>query len=205
MKRAQFWTADSGHSQLHMTLSRTEIPLASPSSNNTNTSLLLIKSHFKTVTGLQRNEIICLVWGCGTDCHEESVAAWPLCSNSCLDGKFRSLFCCNVFRLYTCREMQRKRIHKPESVDEISRSICGGGQISAGLSCVFIRPSCVTGQHSVLLNATSSVTCVSGSSFREWCSSADLVWVTFFSHSASFLWLVLLMPEMSIQFSVNSF
>ncbi|KAG5193260.1 hypothetical protein JEQ12_019621 [Ovis aries] len=106
MKRAQFWTADSGHSQLHMTLSRTEIPLASPSSNNTNTSLLLIKPHFKTVTGLQRNEIICLVWGCGTDCHEESVAAWPLCSNSCLDGKFRSLFCCNVFRLYTCREIR---------------------------------------------------------------------------------------------------
>ncbi|KAI4529119.1 hypothetical protein MG293_020793 [Ovis ammon polii] len=114
MKRAQFWTADSGHSQLHMTLSRTEIPLASPSSNNTNTSLLLIKSHFKTVTGLQRNEIICLVWGCGTDCHEESVAAWPLCSNSCLDGKFRSLFCCNVFRLYTCREIKDTKLQEKQ-------------------------------------------------------------------------------------------
>ena len=59
----------------------------------------------RTVMGLQRNEITSLVWGCGTDCHEENVTVRPLCSNSCLDGKFRSLFCCNVFRFYTCKEM----------------------------------------------------------------------------------------------------
>ena len=78
-------------------------------------------------------------------------------------------------------------------------------QIEAGLSFVFICPSYITGRHSVLLNATSFVTCASGSSFRKWCSSAGLIWVTFFSHSASFLWPVLLMPEVSIQISVNSF